>query len=147
LSQKDLRCNIGFICITIMIEFELRFNPKQIREDYDVFKKSLTELETLLVNFRSEQEKIDGIIATLKFQQYEQKVMDTLMDRKNELSEFENGFFNQTLMSLREVRDKINQDWQKFVNENELGEYEEEQYQEVIKNMNNRIDNVLKSVE
>jgi acyl carrier protein phosphodiesterase len=130
-----------------MIEFELRFNPKQIREDYDVFKKSLTELETLLVNFRSEQEKIDGIIATLKFQQYEQKVMDTLMDRKNELSEFENGFFNQTLMSLREVRDKINQDWQKFVNENELGEYEEEQYQEVIKNMNNRIDNVLKSVE
>lgn len=130
-----------------MIEFELRFNPKQIREDYDVFKKSLTELETLLVNFRSEQEKIDGIIATLKFQQYEQKVMNTLMDRKNELSEFENGFFNQTLMSLREVRDKINQDWQKFVNENELGEYEEEQYQEVIKNMNNRIDNVLKSVE
>lgn len=130
-----------------MIEFELRFNPKQIREDYDVFKKSLTELETLLVNFRSEQEKIDGIIATLKFQQYEQKVMDTLMDRKNELSEFENGFFNQTLMSLREVRDKINQDWQKFVNENELGEYEEEQYQEVIKNMNNRIDNVLKAVE
>jgi hypothetical protein len=130
-----------------MIEFELRFNPKQIREDYDVFKKSLTELETLLVNFRSEQEKIDGIIATLKFQQYEQKVMDTLMDRKNELLEFENGFFNQTLMSLREVRDKINQDWQKFVNENELGEYEEEQYQEVIKNMNNRIDNVLKSVE
>lgn len=130
-----------------MIEFELRFNPKQIREDYDVFKKSLTELETLLVNFRSEQEKIDGIIATLKFQQYEQKVMDTLMDRKNELLEFENGFFNQTLMSLREVRDKINQDWQKFVNENELGEYEEEQYQEVIKNMNNRIYNVLKSVE
>lgn len=130
-----------------MIEFELRFNPKQIREDYDVFKKSLTELETLLVNFRSEQEKIDGLIATLKFQQYEQKVMDTLMDRKNELLEFENGFFNQTLMSLREVRDKINQDWQKFVNENELGEYEEEQYQEVIKNMNNRIDNVLKSVE
>lgn len=130
-----------------MIEFELRFNPKQIREDYDVFKKSLTELETLLVNFRSEQEKIDGIIATLKFQQYEKKVMDTLVDRKNELSEFENGFFNQTLMSLREVRDKINQDWQKFVNENELGEYEEEQYQEVIKNMNNRIDNVLKSVE
>lgn len=130
-----------------MIEFELRFNPKQIREDYDVFKKSLTELETLLVNFRSEQEKIDGIIATLKFQQYEQKVMDTLMDRKNELLEFENGFFNQTLTSLREVRDKINQDWQKFVNGNELGEYEKEQYQEVIKNMNNRIDNVLKSVE
>jgi hypothetical protein len=130
-----------------MIEFELRFNPKQIREDYDVFKKSLTELETLLVNFRSEQEKIDGLIATLKFQQYEQKVMDTLMNRKNELLEFENGFFNQTLMSLREVRDKINQDWQKFVNENELGEYEEEQYQEVIKNMNNRIDNVLKAVE
>lgn len=130
-----------------MIEFELRFNPKQIREDYDVFKKSLTELETLLVNFRSEQEKIDGIIATLKFQQYEQKVMDTLMDRKNELLEFENGFFNQTLTSLREVCDKINQDWQKFVNENELGEYEKEQYQEVIKNMNNRIDNVLKAVE
>jgi len=130
-----------------MIEFELRFNPKQIREDYDGFKKSLTELETLLVNFRSEQEKIDGIIETLKFQQYEQKVMDTLIDKRNELLEFENGFFNQTLMSLREVRDKINQDWQKFVNENELGEYEEEQYQEVIKNMNNRIDNVLKAVE